>query len=198
MCECAQGFYGRRCDLRLSERALVTGGETSDTTDQLCPGGCPGVSVCSSGQCVCPPGTEGEPATACTPLDHCRSQPCSNGGVCTNNATSFSCSCAPGWRGLTCQEDIPECDTRPCLNGATCLETRGSFTCQCRDGFTGERCEQDINECLQEPCVRGVCVNLVSTSTSSLSSISQFLSWPPYHLCCCCITLSRHHHQSLR
>ena len=175
----------------------MTGGDTAALADNdQCPGGCPGASVCSNGQCVCPPGTEGEPSSGCTPVDHCRSQPCSNGGVCSNNATTFSCSCAPGWRGVTCQEDIPECDTRPCLNGATCLETRGSFTCQCRDGFTGERCEQDIDECLQNPCVRGNCVNLVSRYLLS-SILSKFLSWPSHDLCCC-ITLSRHHHQSLR
>ena len=34
----------------------------------------------------------------------CESSPCLNGGSCTNTDTGFTCDCAEGWRGDTCEE----------------------------------------------------------------------------------------------
>ena len=34
----------------------------------------------------------------------CESAPCLNGGSCTNTDTGFTCTCAEGWRGNTCEE----------------------------------------------------------------------------------------------
>ena len=37
-------------------------------------------------------------------IDECDSQPCMNGGACTDGANSFSCNCAnTGYTGDTCQ-----------------------------------------------------------------------------------------------
>ncbi|XP_022110413.1 uncharacterized protein LOC110989982 isoform X2 [Acanthaster planci] len=33
----------------------------------------------------------------------CDSEPCMNGGSCTSSSTNFTCSCAPGYSGLTCE-----------------------------------------------------------------------------------------------
>ena len=36
-------------------------------------------------------------------IDECASSPCANGGVCSNNVGSFSCSCAVGYTGSDCE-----------------------------------------------------------------------------------------------
>lgn len=35
-------------------------------------------------------------------MNACASNPCLNGGVCTNSGTSFTCACAAGFSGTTC------------------------------------------------------------------------------------------------
>lgn len=37
-----------------------------------------------------------------TDINECDTNPCENGGQCTNSEGSFTCSCAGGWRGLAC------------------------------------------------------------------------------------------------
>ena len=34
--------------------------------------------------------------------NECRSNPCNNGGTCVDELSSFSCLCAPGFRGDSC------------------------------------------------------------------------------------------------
>ena len=44
---------------------------------------------------------------------------CQNGGTCTNTEGSFACTCADGFTGQNCENDIDECSVSPglCLNG---------------------------------------------------------------------------------
>lgn len=35
--------------------------------------------------------------------DECASEPCVNGATCSNEASQFSCSCAPGYVGVVCE-----------------------------------------------------------------------------------------------
>ena len=51
-------------------------------------------------------------------LDECLSEPCRNDGACTDGNNSFTCECAPGWMGPTC-ELVDRCIAdNPCANGA--------------------------------------------------------------------------------
>ena len=34
----------------------------------------------------------------------CASRPCRNGGTCNEQVNGFSCQCAPGWGGTTCED----------------------------------------------------------------------------------------------
>ena len=36
-------------------------------------------------------------------IDECASNPCLNGGTCTNRVNGFTCSCVPGFNGTQCQ-----------------------------------------------------------------------------------------------
>lgn len=50
-------------------------------------------------------------------------QPCDNGGRCVlNNASSYTCVCAPGWSGPNCRLDVNDCVQHWCRNGATCVD----------------------------------------------------------------------------
>lgn len=50
-------------------------------------------------------------------------QICANGGQCVlNNASSYTCICAPGWAGPNCRINVNDCVRHWCQNGATCLD----------------------------------------------------------------------------
>ena len=38
--------------------------------------------------------------------DRCASNPCANGGTCTNSVSHFCCDCAAGFTGDTCDEGM--------------------------------------------------------------------------------------------
>eukprot|EP01043_Picozoa_sp_COSAG02_P012130 COSAG02_NODE_462_length_21838_cov_17.900501_3_plen_4662_part_00 len=107
-----------------------------------------------------------------TEFDECASNPCrlesGNALSCSQSDSQsytpkaeqrFVCSCAAGWRGDTCSNDVDECETDPCLNGGACVDSSddqeveiGEFECVCDAGFTGTTCEVDVNECASDPC----------------------------------------------
>lgn len=63
----------------------------------------------------------------CELEDHCASGPCKNGAECASKDDSYECTCAPGFTGTTCSEDIEECSTtEPCVHGQ-CVNTHGSY-----------------------------------------------------------------------
>ena len=41
-------------------------------------------------------------------IDECASSPCMNEGECFNEVAMFTCTCAPGWEGVTCDGKCPE------------------------------------------------------------------------------------------
>eukprot|EP01084_Bolivina_argentea_P087721 158441_1 len=115
------------------------------------------------------------PAETATPFPNlCLAQPCHNAGFCSPNATDakgFTCLCAPGWSGPTCDDKLDMCSPNPCKNGATCAIFQQTFTCTCADGWSGALCdstatpEQQLatatpaetvtpfpNLCLTQPC----------------------------------------------
>lgn len=41
-------------------------------------------------------------------LNECDSNPCMNGGVCTDGPDSFSCACPDAWTGLRCETGMAD------------------------------------------------------------------------------------------
>lgn len=37
-------------------------------------------------------------------INECDTNPCENGGQCTNSEGSFTCNCAGGWKGPACNQ----------------------------------------------------------------------------------------------
>lgn len=77
------------------------------------------------------------------------SDPCHNGGSCTDGINTAFCDCLPGFQGAFCEEDINECASNPCRNGANCTDCVDSYTCTCPAGFNGIHCENNTPDCTE-------------------------------------------------
>ena len=53
----------------------------------------------------------------------------------------FTCNCAPGYNGTTCENDIDECDPNPCQNGGICEDKINDYNCICPKCYAGKNCE---------------------------------------------------------
>ncbi|VDQ04382.1 unnamed protein product [Trichobilharzia regenti] len=81
-------------------------------------------------------------------LTACQNNSCANGGECLDESISFQCNCLPGWKGITCRENINECSEIPrqtgrslCQNNAGCRDLLGSYKCLCSSAWEGKHCE---------------------------------------------------------
>ncbi|XP_060077165.1 neurogenic locus Notch protein-like [Ylistrum balloti] len=113
-CTCVAGYYGNCCNYQINcghpgppDNGQVTGsvytygasvGYSCNTHYTLVDGG--QTRTCQLS------GTWSGTNPRCAFSNTCSSNPCANGGTCTNNVEMFTCSCLPGWSGLTCAEDI--------------------------------------------------------------------------------------------
>ncbi|CAH1159654.1 unnamed protein product [Phaedon cochleariae] len=85
-------------------------------------------------------------------INFCDSQPCLNGGICTNLASGCSCTCRNGFKGTFCEDAIEDCESK-CLNNGVCIQDDiGNFTCGCNDGYGGEFCEIKVRPCDENTC----------------------------------------------
>ena len=103
-------------------------------------------------------------------IDECSSNPCRNGGVCTDLINSFRCTCPIGFAGERCDQIVNDCGyDNPCLNGGTCRNNGyNSYVCDCQRGFSGHRCEntQWTTWCSSNPCQnRGRCIERLGSYT---------------------------------
>ncbi|XP_011493822.1 PREDICTED: protein eyes shut [Ceratosolen solmsi marchali] len=114
------------------------------------------LSSFSSYRCYCIDGYTG--INCETNWNDCWSNPCLNGGTCTDAVASYNCSCLEGFVGMTCEQKYSECMNYPCQNNGTCLDYNG-FTCQCLEGFSGDFCEIDTSVCNNTICKNfGECI----------------------------------------
>ncbi|XP_037945488.1 protein serrate [Teleopsis dalmanni] len=80
----------------------------------------------------------------------------------------YTCACAPGWTGPSCEINIDECAGGPCEHGGTCIDLIGGFRCECPPEWTGDVCQMDVNECETAYAIPTV----QTTTTSSLAFIA--------------------------
>ncbi|XP_044251538.1 protein serrate isoform X1 [Drosophila takahashii] len=81
-------------------------------------------------------------------------------------APDFTCGCAAGWTGPTCEINIDECAGGPCEHGGTCVDLIGGFRCECPPEWHGDVCQVDVNEC-EAPHSAGVAANALLTTTAT-------------------------------
>ncbi|XP_053398283.1 neurogenic locus Notch protein-like [Mercenaria mercenaria] len=112
--------------------------------------------------CNCVAGYEGK--NCGTNIDECDSDPCQNGGTCTDEVNQYTCICVPGYNGDECENNIDECNGNLCENGATCVDGINLYTCDCVPGYDGVYCGNDIDECASHNCLNGAtCIDEINT-----------------------------------
>ena len=97
----------------------------------------------------------------------CASNPCKNGGTCTNTVDAYSCTCKAGFTGIFCDTgrwfyvrcylylpitvysnitEIDECGSEPCKNGGRCSDGLNEYFCDCSGtGFEGPICNSGMD-----------------------------------------------------
>ncbi|KAJ6667326.1 hypothetical protein lerEdw1_017304 [Lerista edwardsae] len=145
-CICDEGWGGLFCDQDLNyctHHRPCKNGATCMNTGQ------------GSYTCAC---KEGFTGIDCEwNISECDSNPCKNGGSCTDLGKEYKCTCLPGYDGVNCEHSALTCVDFPCFNGGTCLEKEKgtSYSCLCPMGFTGSNCEKKEDRCTNNPCANG-------------------------------------------
>lgn len=112
---------------------------TVDTCDPL-------TGSCAFPPSACPTGQACNPANGnCESSDPCAPNPCVH-GTCQASGSNYTCTCASGWTGMNCEQDIDECElgiVGLCTEETTisCENTPGSFICHCIPGCFGQTCD---------------------------------------------------------
>lgn len=79
-------------------------------------------------------------------MDECSSNPCQNGGVCTDGTNDYFCDCPHGFSGKRCHVNVDDCFENACPPNTICVDGINDFECQCPPGFTGTiPFEHDLN-----------------------------------------------------
>ena len=90
-------------------------------------------------------------------IDECSSNPCLNGGSCTDQVNGYACSCQPGYAGAQCQtSNISWFDSATevnCTGHASVVFLVSDFLPFLFDFF----CRIDVDECSSNPCLNGGC-----------------------------------------
>uniref|UniRef100_M4ANP0 Slit homolog 3 (Drosophila) n=1 Tax=Xiphophorus maculatus TaxID=8083 RepID=M4ANP0_XIPMA len=140
--------------------------------------GCHACSVCAAGACreggqtgvtcSCPPGRMGALCDETTASDPCQNIRCVH-GTCVATAQAYSCRCADGYQGPSC--DRPGCS---CAHGECRTSESGVLVCHCEPGFTGPTCNTELRcqgETLREQLKRHQAMR-TCTSTSRVPRVA--------------------------
>ncbi|GLD56178.1 protein jagged-1 [Lates japonicus] len=181
-CKCLYGWQGQYCDKCIPHPGCVHGtcvepwqclcdtnwgGHLCDKDLNYCGTHQPclnGGTCINTGpdkyQCTC---AEGYSGANCERAEHaCLSNPCSNGGSCSETSQGYECQCALGWSGPSCTINVDDCSPNPCNHGGTCQDMVNGYKCHCPSQWTGKTCLIDANECDSKPCVNSnSCRNLI-------------------------------------
>ncbi|KAE8740259.1 hypothetical protein FOCC_FOCC014220, partial [Frankliniella occidentalis] len=97
-CICVNGWTGPDCSVNID-----------DCAGAACFNGATCIDRVGSFYCRCTPGKTG---LLCHLDDACTSNPCHADAICDTSPIngSYTCSCASGYRGVDCSEDINECE----------------------------------------------------------------------------------------
>uniref|UniRef100_A0A8D3DAQ3 Delta-like protein n=1 Tax=Scophthalmus maximus TaxID=52904 RepID=A0A8D3DAQ3_SCOMX len=181
-CKCLYGWQGQYCDKCIPHPGCVHGtcvepwqclcdtnwgGHLCDKDLNYCGTHQPclnGGTCINTGpdkyQCTCADGYSG---ANCERAEHaCLSNPCSNGGSCSETAQGYECQCALGWSGPSCTINVDDCSSNPCNHGGTCQDLVNGYKCHCPSQWTGKTCLIDINDCKDQCQNGGTCKDLVN------------------------------------
>ncbi|KAJ8316300.1 hypothetical protein KUTeg_006314 [Tegillarca granosa] len=141
-CNCPSGYTGSFC-------------EAWDEV-AVCSAKC-GAAICRDDfqngnfTCMCP-NDQVYGGNTCSQINHCMSNPCHNGGTCTNRYGGYTCTCKPGNANPDCLKFVYECASNPCKNGGTCQDGQNDYSFYSGFGYTGKNCDDIPNNCTPNPC----------------------------------------------
>uniref|UniRef100_A0AAV2LC06 Laminin subunit alpha-1 n=1 Tax=Knipowitschia caucasica TaxID=637954 RepID=A0AAV2LC06_KNICA len=165
-CQCVEGVAGDKCDLCDRGYYGYQDGQCTACTCAHTGGNCNS----ESGECICPPHTQGPQCETCKP-DHwghhpetgCKPCSCSSSGSISSQCDlrSGQCPCRDGFGGASCDRcdsgfyGYPECAPCGCDAAGTeeefCNGTSGvcdclqDGQCVCKSGVSGRRCEECVS-----------------------------------------------------
>uniref|UniRef100_A0A3B5B1Q3 Stabilin 2 n=1 Tax=Stegastes partitus TaxID=144197 RepID=A0A3B5B1Q3_9TELE len=150
--DCCPGYWGPDCM------------ECPDRADRPCSGR----GVCSdglggNGTCSCQVIRTGGHRSVLTVVFFFRSAVCScSHGLCDSGLTGDGrCTCFSGYKGPTCEQELPSCAALSCGQNSRCMEEAltGQLVCQCLPGYQ-KSADQSINPCLRRVChVHATCLH---------------------------------------
>ncbi|XP_017285390.1 cadherin EGF LAG seven-pass G-type receptor 1 isoform X2 [Kryptolebias marmoratus] len=87
----------------------------------------------------------------CKLEDPCDSNICPENSQCSNDWSTHTCVCDPGYFGKEC---VDACQLNPCEHVSTCVRKPSSshgYTCECGQNYYGQYCENKV----EKPCAQG-------------------------------------------
>uniref|UniRef100_A0A8C9VE66 Cadherin EGF LAG seven-pass G-type receptor 1 n=1 Tax=Scleropages formosus TaxID=113540 RepID=A0A8C9VE66_SCLFO len=87
----------------------------------------------------------------CDLADPCDSNVCPEHSHCSDDWSTHSCVCDPGYFGNDC---VDACQLNPCEHVSRCVHRPSSshgYTCECGQSYYGQYCEKKVDQ----PCPRG-------------------------------------------
>ncbi|KAM3859079.1 cadherin EGF LAG seven-pass G-type receptor 1 [Diretmus argenteus] len=87
----------------------------------------------------------------CDLADPCDSNICPENSHCSDDWSTHTCICDPGYFGKEC---LDACQLNPCEHVSTCIRKPSSshgYTCECGQSYYGQYCENKV----EKPCPRG-------------------------------------------
>jgi len=114
----------------------------------------------------------------------CSSNPCYNGGTCTNlSTTTYMCTCPTGYAGNQCQATLNTCS---CQNGGTCIPISAltgqiAYQCSCPTNFGGNLCQyvkSAFASCQNVGCQNGGYCTIFSTCICNSAYTGDFCQTP--------------------
>ncbi|XP_062408279.1 coagulation factor IX [Sardina pilchardus] len=120
-------------------------------------------------------------------INHCRFNPCLNGGICSGGRDGFHCVCPPLYEGRSCEKEVFDCEHKNggCLHYCSNWDRSTAVTCSCAEGYELEEDGKRCKEAVRFPCgkqwIGGSSYrSLLSNDTQPLYTLSPNATQPAW------------------
>lgn len=87
-------------------------------------------------------------------INHCRFEPCLNGGICSGGRHGYQCICPPLYEGKLCEKEVFDCQHKNggCLHYCSNWDRTTAVTCSCAEGYELDSDGKSCKETVKFPC----------------------------------------------